>query len=306
LVHQPTPLLERLAGAPISWGVCEVPGWGLQLPVERVLGEMRDVGLRATELGAAGWLPADADEIGALASRFGLAVVAAFVPLVLHDPARFDASLATARESAALLRAVGATCFVTCAVSDLDAWRRPTLTDAAWDHLCAGLDAVGAIAAEHGLVQVLHPHVDSLVEQADEVERALAGSSTMVCLDTGHLRIGGADPVAFARRHAARVGLVHLKDVRLAVADRLRRHELSLMAAVQAGVFSPLGEGDVAIDEVVLTLEAAGFGGWYVFEQDAALTDGEPAPGEGPVADVRTSVAYLRTLAGRLAETPSR
>jgi len=24
-------MLERLAGAPISWGVCEVPGWGLEL-----------------------------------------------------------------------------------------------------------------------------------------------------------------------------------------------------------------------------------------------------------------------------------
>ena len=22
------PLAERIAGAPISWGVCEVPGWG--------------------------------------------------------------------------------------------------------------------------------------------------------------------------------------------------------------------------------------------------------------------------------------
>ena len=27
------PLVERIAGAPISWGVCEVPGWGHQLDV---------------------------------------------------------------------------------------------------------------------------------------------------------------------------------------------------------------------------------------------------------------------------------
>jgi len=37
----------RIAGAPISWGVCEVPGWGYQLPAERVLGEMRSLGLAA-------------------------------------------------------------------------------------------------------------------------------------------------------------------------------------------------------------------------------------------------------------------
>jgi len=44
--------VERLAGAPISWGVCEVPGWGIMLPRDRVLSEMRDLGLKATELGA--------------------------------------------------------------------------------------------------------------------------------------------------------------------------------------------------------------------------------------------------------------
>jgi inosose dehydratase len=41
----------RIAGAPISWGVCEVPGWGHQLDPDRVLAEMRDAGLAATEFG---------------------------------------------------------------------------------------------------------------------------------------------------------------------------------------------------------------------------------------------------------------
>ena len=30
-------LMDRVAAAPISWGVCEVPGWGYQLPSEQVL-----------------------------------------------------------------------------------------------------------------------------------------------------------------------------------------------------------------------------------------------------------------------------
>ena len=40
----------KIAGAPISWGVCEVPGWGYQLSSDRVLTEMREAGLTATEL----------------------------------------------------------------------------------------------------------------------------------------------------------------------------------------------------------------------------------------------------------------
>ena len=46
-----TPADQRIAGAPISWGVCEVPGWGHQLAPDRVLTEMREVGLAATEVG---------------------------------------------------------------------------------------------------------------------------------------------------------------------------------------------------------------------------------------------------------------
>ena len=54
-----TTATDKIAGAPISWGVCEVPGWGYQLSPERVLTEMAQVGLAATEFGPDGFLPAD-------------------------------------------------------------------------------------------------------------------------------------------------------------------------------------------------------------------------------------------------------
>jgi len=47
----------RLAGAPISWGVCEVPGWGWQFDAATVLSQMQEVGLVATEFGPDGFLP---------------------------------------------------------------------------------------------------------------------------------------------------------------------------------------------------------------------------------------------------------
>ena len=117
-----------------------------------------------------------------------------------------------------------------------------------------------------------------------------------ICLDTGHLTLGGADPVDIAERRADRVGLVHLKDVRLDVAARLGAGDLGLMAAVQAGLFAPLGDGDVPVAEVIIALERHGYDGLYVLEQDVAITGGEPPAGEGPVRDVAKSVAYLRSL----------
>ena len=293
-------LVDRAAGGPISWGICEVPGWGTQLSVDRVLTEMRDVGLRATELGAAGWLPDDPTKVREILGRHGLQAVAAFIPLVLHDPAQRAATLRYAEESADLLANVGAMSFVTAVVSDPNDWQHFALSTEQWKHVFSGLDAVESIVSDRGLQQVVHPHVDTLVEQNNEVELVLENTAVRFCLDTGHLAIGGTDPLEFAATHADRVGHVHLKDVLLDVADRLRSGDLSLMQAVQEGVFTPLGQGDIAVEDVVVALEASGYEGWYVLEQDVALS-GEAPAGGGPVTGVRESVDYLRALASKLA-----
>jgi inosose dehydratase len=204
---------------------------------------------------------------------------------------------------AALLSDIGADTFVTAVVSDPADWARPAVSDAGWAHLFAMLDEIETITADHGVRQVLHPHVNTLVETADEVDRLLESSPVAICLDTGHLTIGGADPVEIAEQHAERVGLVHLKDVRTAIADRLNAGDIELMAAVQAGLFASLGEGDVPIAETITSLERQGYAGLYVLEQDVAITAGEPPVGEGPVRDVAKSVAFLRSLDASLSAT---
>jgi len=290
-------MLDRVAAAPISWGICEAPGWGLQMSPERVLGEMRDLGITATELGALGWLPTEPIELRAALGHFGLSLVGGFVPLVLHLPEARAALLRDARTAAATLAAGGGTRFVTAAVSSHAAWERPVLDAGQWAALFEGLDLVDEVCAEFGLMQVLHPHVDTLIETAAEMDRFLSNSSVRFCLDTGHLFIGGADPVVLAGKHHDRVGLVHLKDVNGAVAQRLYAEELTLMTATAAGLFPAAGSGDVPIAATIAALEEAWYGGWYVLEQDVALTDGEPPLGEGPVLAVRKSVEYLRSLA---------
>ncbi len=290
------PAGRRLAGAPISWGVCEVPGWGLMLPPERVLGEMASLGLRATELGPVGYLPLDAEALRATLAPHDLQLAAAFVPLVLHEQ-QADEARADAHRLAALLAAAGADVFVAAAVVD-QAWSpRVELDDDAWARLARHLAEIEAIVADHGLALALHPHVGTLVETAGDVERVLAISDVGWCFDTGHLLIGGTDPTAFVRANAERIVHVHLKDVDAALAARVRSGELSLVAATQAGLFRPLGQGDCGIDEVVGLLDRHGYGRWLVLEQDTAITGEEPPAGDGPVLDVARSIEYLSTLA---------
>lgn len=288
--------LSRVAAAPISWGICEAPGWGLMLPVDRVLTEARQLGITAMEQGALGWLPTDPDAQRAKLGQYAMTLVGGFVPLVLHDPAQRDAMRAHANQVAADMAACGGSMFVTAVVGSLDEWFRPEMTARSWSELFANLEAVDSIVADHGLTQAVHPHVDTLIETAEEFDRFLAECNVRFCLDTGHLTIGGADPVDLATKYLDRAGIVHLKDVDATVAARERSGELDLMAATQAGLFPPLGSGTVRIAEVVDVLEGAGYDGWYVIETDVALTDGEPPHGEGPVVGVAQSLDFLRSL----------
>jgi inosose dehydratase len=78
---------------------------------------------------------------------------------------------------------------------------RPTLDEQGWATLLTNLDRIDAVAAEHNVRAVLHPHVGTLIENGDEVQRVLEGSSISLCLDTGHLLIGGTDPAELTRKY---------------------------------------------------------------------------------------------------------
>lgn len=286
--------MTRVAGAPISWGVCEVPGWGHQLPADRVLAEMREVGLTATEFGPDGFLPADPRERAGLLAAHGLRPVGGFVPVVLHDAAHdplpeIDRALEVFGPGALLVLA---------AATGLDGYdRRPLMDTKAWMTLLVNLDVIVARAAARGHDVALHPHVGTVVERPEEVDRVLGGSTVPLCLDTGHLLIGGTDPLELAGTAGARIRHVHLKDIDAGLAGRVRCGELSYTGAVRAGMYRPLGQGDIDIAAIVHRLESAGYDGWYVLEQDTVL-DGAPPPGAGPREDVAASVGFLRAAVG--------
>lgn len=169
---------------------------------------------------------------------------------------------------------------------------RPTLDEDAWKVLLDHLDRIADHAESRGVIAVVHPHMGTMVEGADDVQRVLEGSRIGFCIDTGHLVAAGADPVAITLAHPERVGHVHLKDVDAAMAQRVLDGEISFSDAVRDGLWTVLGRGSVDVTAMISALESAGYRGWYVLEQDLMLTDGEPE-GEGPVADVRRCLAYV-------------
>lgn len=290
------PIDDRLAGAPISWGACEIPGWGVMPSPDRVLAQMAELGLRGTELGAPGFFPDDPASISELLARHGLELVGGFVPLVLHRP-DLDATIEEARKAARMIAEAGGQMFVAGVVEDLE-WSAPQeLDDQGWARLADHMREIDGLVGEYGLTLAVHPHAGTLIETAEQVERALEVADVGWCLDTGHLTIGGADPVQFARAHGDRVVHAHLKDVDARVAADFRAGRRSLVDATRNGLFLPLGKGDARIAEVMDALQAHGYDGWLVLEQDTAITGDEPTVAGGPMRDARESIAFLHHTA---------
>jgi inosose dehydratase len=292
----------RIAAAPISWGISEVPDWGFQLSTERVLGEMRELGYTASELGAEGFLPPRPEQKAEELAKYGMTAIGSFVPEVLHDDAH-DPLPRFARELDDYA-AAGAEVLIVAAVTGQRGYdaQREELDQRQWDTLFRNLDAIRELAASRGVTAALHPHVGTVVETASDVQRVIDGSDTLFCFDTGHLMIGGTDPVAFAAEHASRIACTHLKDVSLAGMNRVKDGEISYFDAIVAdSLYRPLGQGDVDVRAIVTSLVDSGYTGWFILEQDKVVLE-EPPAGRGPIEDARASLAYLRAVLAELAE----
>lgn len=281
----------RIASAPISWGVIEVPEWGVQLDRDRVLAEMVSLGITATEFGPEGFLPdAPADRAKVLAEA-GLSAVGGFVPAVLHH-ADQDPIPAIERELEAYV-AAGASTFVLSAVTGEAGYDGAAeLTDAEWATLFANLDRAQRAAAAVGVVATLHPHLGTVVESPDAVARVVAGSSIGLCLDTGHYTLGGGDPIDLVTKHADRIVHAHLKDVSVAISDRVKAGEIDYREGVRQGMYQALGAGDARVGEIVDALVAAGYDGWYVLEQDTVVEN--EADAVRALENARKSVEFIR------------
>ena len=177
-------LAGRLAAGPISWGVCEVPGWGLQLTPDRVFSEMAELGITATELGPLGWLPLDGREAKAVLDRYGLRWSAGSCPVVVHEPRPRPrrASRRAPPPSSWRPRAARSSSPRPCRTWR---WSAPAPLDR------RRLEARGRAPARarrprgrsEGSSSSLHPHVGTLLETADDVgsrsrTRTSPGAST--------------------------------------------------------------------------------------------------------------------------------
>ncbi len=245
----------HFASAPVSWGVQDDPGPAWNQPYERILDEILSAGYTGTELGPYGFFPTDPKILSASLKQRGMSLLSSFVPVPLADPSKKQKVMDHVRKVGTLLSALGAKLLV---LSDAQTPKRQqlagrvpvdgrdSLTNEQWKQVAAIIGEVEKVAAEFGLSLVFHPHVATYVETPMEVEHlfdALASTHVGLCLDTGHCVYGGGDPTDEAKKYRSLLRYVHIKDINPRVLGESRRKQLNFEQAVDAGVFSQIGEG---------------------------------------------------------------
>jgi inosose dehydratase len=279
----------QIATAPVSWGIWEMTIDRPDLiPAETFLETIVDMGYTKTETGPPGYFAPDGASAVERAGRYGVELIATFLPLRLGEAAGFVEDLGALDRTIEVLEATGGGIVLLADMETPDRARAAGSEErrqaTAWDaetveRAAERLQSAAEIVRGRGLEVALHPHAATHVESVDETDQMLSRTDIGLCIDTGHAIVGGGDPVEFARRYSGRLRHLHLKDVDGAVLSRLRAGELDMDEAWPQGIFCEFGAGVVPIREFLALPEVRSFAGYAVIEQDrvAVTVDDMPA-----------------------------
>ncbi len=281
----------KIANAPCSWGVLEFDLEGKAAGYVQVLDEMVETRYQGTELGDWGFMPTDPAQLKQELHGRGLTLLAAFVPVMLKDPAAHAAGIEAAVRTARLLAGTeGEGPFIVLADDNGKIPARTQnagrilpeqgLSETEWKIFAEGANAVAsAVKKETGLRTVFHHHCGGYVETPAEIDMLLKLTDPDLlglCIDTGHYRFGGGDPMSLLRQHAGRIWHVHFKDCHPELAAKSREECWDYFTSVRNGIFCELGKGEVDFPAIKTELEKMGYNGWIVVEQDVLPGMGKP------------------------------
>ncbi|HET7027520.1 MAG TPA: TIM barrel protein [Candidatus Limnocylindrales bacterium] len=301
----------HIANAPVSFGVDELLPDDAWMPQpDEVIDLIAELDYAGTELGPPGFLGEPSAVRSRLAER-KLELVGSFLPVNFSDEARCEDDLRWLREVLPTVResAPDPTSVMAILSDGFEAPERlefagripehpeARLSEDRWPVLMANLHRAAQICRDAGFRVSIHPHAGTYLETEAEIRRMMDGLDTSLlglCLDTGHVRFGGGDPVALARDYAGQIVHVHLKDCSARVLRDVAATGGGMEEQLRAGAFVDLGEGDSHIADVIEVLRGRGYAGWMVVEQDVRLL------GTDTVDRLRTSQrknrAFLRNL----------
>jgi inosose dehydratase len=149
--------------------------------------------------------------------------------------------------------------------------KKPTFSEEEWKKLAEGLNELGKLAADKGMIVAYHHHMGTGVQTLEEIDRLMEMTDcnlVYLLFDTGHLTFSNIDPVSVLNKYIKRIKHVHLKDIRKEVLDKVYAEHYSFLKAVKNGVFTIPGDGMLDFEPIFKILEDNGYKGWFVVEAE--------------------------------------
>ncbi|WP_117190393.1 myo-inosose-2 dehydratase [Rhizobium terrae] len=261
---------------PIAWSNDDDRSLGAHIGLDQCLDEAAKIGFDGIEKGHK--FPQEPAALKAVLEPRKLRYVSGWHSLNLLANSVEDEKKAM-QPALDLLKAMGCKVIIVCETSNAihgDDGKavndRPKLAEGDWKSFGAGVEALAEFSAAQGISLVYHHHMGTIVESEDEIDKLMenTGPHAKLLLDTGHTLFGGGNPERVAKKHMARVGHIHAKNVRPVIAAQVRNEGLSFLEGVRRGVFTVPGdkEGGVDFPPVLKIVAEHGYEGWLVIEAE--------------------------------------
>ena len=261
---------------PIAWSNDDDRNLGAHITLDQCLDETAEIGFDGIEKGHK--FPQEPAALKAVLEPRKLRYVSGWhsLNLLVNSVEEEKKAMQPALD---LLKAMGSKVIIVCETSnaihgdnDKPLSERPVLEEARWEEFGAGVEALAEYAAAQGIALVYHHHMGTVVQSEDEIDLLMqhTGPYAKLLLDTGHCLFGGGDPERVAKKHMDRVGHIHAKNVRPAMATEVRDQSLSFLEGVRRGVFTVPGDADGGVDFIPVLKVAADktYQGWLVIEAE--------------------------------------
>jgi sugar phosphate isomerase/epimerase len=234
------------------------------VPFTEILDVMRDtgfIGIRLTQFpGILTKYGITAEQLEKEVSKRNLQVVTISFNGATHDASQLAKVLADARTAMNFLKTFGAHHLVVFSPS-----RRAKGADSpdAFTNMCTAFNRIGEAAGEMGFRAGLHNHLNQMVENTEEIGRAMALTNPKLfhfSPDTAHVHLAGGDMVSVLDKYRDRVMLLDYKDARR---EGLNKQEFL------PNIFD-LGDGEIDFPSCHQILKSMAYKGWICVDLDIA------------------------------------
>lgn len=266
----------RLGIAPIAWTNDDMPDLGSENTFEQCVSEMALAGFTGSEVGSK--YPADAGTLKRALDLRGIQVCNQwFSSFLLTKPyseveKEFDKATDFLKALGAKVIGVSEQSYSIQGKIEQPVWEgKYVMNDDEWRMLVDGLNRLGKIAQDKGMILTFHHHMGTVVQTEEEIDRFMEmvdPELVYLLFDSGHLSFAGIDPVKVLKKYVDRVRHVHLKDIRSEKVKESKAKSFSFLQGVREGVFTVPGDGDVDFEPLFDVLAESGYEGWVVVEAE--------------------------------------